>query len=609
MTAGWGKAPLGTVCKLFNGRAYKKQELLAAGPTPVLRVGNFFTNRNWYYSNLKLDQKNYCDNGDLLYAWSASFGPRIWDGGRVIYHYHIWKMEPDERRLNKRYLYYFLDWDKEQIKASQGAGATMIHVTKGAMEAREISLPPLEEQLRIVAVLDNAFAAIATATANAERNLANAEDLFASELDALVLEAQSRFQIGTLVDQCERVTVGHVGPMKDRYQSEGIPFLRSQNVRPFEISFDGMMFIDEQFDVELKKSRLRPGDVAVVRTGYPGTAAVIPSTLPTANCSDLVVIRPGRLLNPHFLAAFLNSNIGKRAVAGELVGAAQKHFNVGSAKKVLLPLPPLADQQNLVDRAMVFSLEARHLVELTRSRLRHLRDLKSALLRSAFAGELAVGKRAASVIQTSSDNDNDFSAPAFTANVLAFAYRRHVAHGNENTFGRVKAQKVLQLCESVGAVDLGRRPIKDAAGPNDFRHMLAAEEWAKANGFFEFEKRTSGGGYIFKPLARFDEMYSRALLTIRPVQEPLERSVALIVHMKTEQAELLATVHAAWNNLILDGAEISDAAIIYEARENWHPDKVRFSDSKFHEAIRAIRSKRIMPDGSAKRVVGQERLI
>ena len=85
------------VCEVINGRAYSQQELLSEGKYRVLRVGNFFSNDSWYYSDLELEDKYYCENGDLLYAWSASFGPHIWDEEKVIYHYHIWKMNCGER--------------------------------------------------------------------------------------------------------------------------------------------------------------------------------------------------------------------------------------------------------------------------------------------------------------------------------------------------------------------------------------------------------------------------------------------------------------------------------------------------------------------------------
>ena len=88
MNNGWQVKKLGDVCRLINGRAYSKPELLSDGKYRLLRVGNFFTNNHWYYSDMELEEDKYCDTGDLLYAWSASFGPRIWTGGKVIYHYH-----------------------------------------------------------------------------------------------------------------------------------------------------------------------------------------------------------------------------------------------------------------------------------------------------------------------------------------------------------------------------------------------------------------------------------------------------------------------------------------------------------------------------------------
>lgn len=80
---GWAERKLHDVCSLINGRAYKKDEILVSKKYPLLRVGNLFSNRDWYYSALELDDDKYCDQGDPLYAWSASFGPRIWEAARL----------------------------------------------------------------------------------------------------------------------------------------------------------------------------------------------------------------------------------------------------------------------------------------------------------------------------------------------------------------------------------------------------------------------------------------------------------------------------------------------------------------------------------------------
>ena len=85
----WIPCRLGDVITLINGRAYKKPEMLAEG-TPILRIQNLNGGENWLYSDLDLPEDKYCEKGDLLYAWSATFGPywSRWDH-KVIYHYHI----------------------------------------------------------------------------------------------------------------------------------------------------------------------------------------------------------------------------------------------------------------------------------------------------------------------------------------------------------------------------------------------------------------------------------------------------------------------------------------------------------------------------------------
>ena len=154
---GWARTRLCDLVRVLNGRAYSKQELLESG-TPVLRVGNLFTSDHWYYSDLDLEADKYVDTGDLLFAWSASFGPFIWEGGRVIFHYHIWKLDLfSHKDLNKRFLYTWLLEKTQEIKAS-GHGISMAHMTKERFEALELSLPPFEEQSRIVAKVDELMA-------------------------------------------------------------------------------------------------------------------------------------------------------------------------------------------------------------------------------------------------------------------------------------------------------------------------------------------------------------------------------------------------------------------------------------------------------------------
>ena len=144
----WVWVRMESILEFINGRAYKKSELLTSGKYPVLRVGNLFTNSTWYYSNLELDSNKYCHNGDLLYAWSASFGPTIWSGPDCIFHYRIWNVKHSEF-IDRTYLHWALLQDVLRVRQAT-TGSTMIHVSMEHMKPRFLPIPPLAEQRRIV---------------------------------------------------------------------------------------------------------------------------------------------------------------------------------------------------------------------------------------------------------------------------------------------------------------------------------------------------------------------------------------------------------------------------------------------------------------------------
>ncbi|EKF50742.1 restriction endonuclease subunit S [Lactococcus garvieae] len=148
-TEDWEQRELGESVKFINGRAYKQSELLDQGKYRVLRVGNFNTNDKWYYSDLELNEDKYANEGDLLYLWATAFGPKIWENERIIYHYHIWKVQINDYEIDKQYLYIWLENDKELIQKNTN-GSTMVHITKAFIEERIFQFPSdIEEQKQI----------------------------------------------------------------------------------------------------------------------------------------------------------------------------------------------------------------------------------------------------------------------------------------------------------------------------------------------------------------------------------------------------------------------------------------------------------------------------
>lgn len=330
--------------------------------------------------------------GDVLFTTEAPLGnvAQLDTDEKVVFAQRIIVMQPKREVLDSTFLKYMLLSNVMQEKIHEkGTGATVKGIKSQLLKKVKIYFPrSLSEQKQIVAILDEAFEGIDRAIANTEKNLANARELFESYLNAIFTQKGDGWVEKKLEDICKEITVGHVGSMASKYKDSGIPFLRSQNILPFRIKLDNVVFIDNEFHSILKKSQLRPGDLAIVRTGYPGTAAVIPDELEIVNCSDLVIVKPGDNINPHYLCLFFNSVFGKTLVGSRLVGAAQKHFNITTAKKVLIPFPCLTEQNCLVTKIDELAIETQRLEAIYRQKIAALNELKQSILQKAFTGEL-----------------------------------------------------------------------------------------------------------------------------------------------------------------------------------------------------------------------------
>ena len=376
---------------MINGRAYKKEELLREGPTPVLRVGNFFTSDKWYFSDLELEGDKYCDTGDLLYAWSASFGPRIWEGGRVIYHYHIWKLEPDDSIVDRRWLYYWLLWDTEQIKKAHGVGATMLHVTKGAMEQRQLHIPVLADQRQIVAILDETFDGIAKATANAERNLANARELFESSVNLLLQRDSLHWPSGPVQDMVGEVRTGPFGSLlhKSDYVVGGIPIVNPAHLIDGSIVADQSKTVSATTAQNLSSYKIQTGDIVIGRRGEMGRCAVVSDDENGWICgTGSFFIRPHVNVSPHFVAALLRSVKYRRQLESLAGGATMPNLSNSALGQMAIALPDYQTQKITVSDWSELKEQCWTAADAYRRKRSILSELKSSLLEKAFTGQL-----------------------------------------------------------------------------------------------------------------------------------------------------------------------------------------------------------------------------
>ncbi len=191
----------------------------------------------------------------------------------------------------------------------------------------------------------------------------------------------------------------------------------------------------------------------------------------------------------------------------------------------------------------------------------------------------------------------EISTTELHAGVIAMVIDAHEKQSKylEN-LNHVKCEKIAHLVEYHFGISLGRIPVKDAAGPDDFKRLKKVESRAKKANYFGIQKQNIGYTYqskfgMWKIIAKMETILEN---------EDLEKIRSLIqatLKMDKEQAEIFATLYAGWNNLLLEGKQPSDEEIVYESRENWSPEKLKLSRHKFFTALGWMRKKGYVPQG------------
>ena len=277
----------------------------------------------------------------------------------------------------------------EQIEKFKG-GVAQQNLSLAQVQGFTIPIPPLPEQQRIVGILDKAFDGIATAKANAEKNLQNARALFESHLQSVFTQRGEGWVDKPLGEICQRVSVGHVGPTSKFYcdPTDGVPFLRSQNVRPGKLNWEGVQYITREFHERLKKSQLRIGDLLFVRVGANrGDCCAVQEVVAELNCANIVFARPTQG-NAAYLERYCQSPPGREQLLGMTTGSAQGVINTSSVAELVVPLPPPSEQKMIVAKVDALAAEAQHLESIYQKKLAVLDNLKKSLLHQAFSGAL-----------------------------------------------------------------------------------------------------------------------------------------------------------------------------------------------------------------------------
>lgn len=403
MKAGWQVKKLGEVCGFQNGFAFKSNLFRETG-LPIVRISNIQGDELVTDKLVYFDPADYREDllkfkvmqDDLLIAMSGATTGKIGFNTTDIVFYlnqRVGKFEPG-KNLDKKFLYYFLSTKSEEsLRIS--AGSAQPNLSTEQIKNFEMPLPPLAEQQRIVTLLDEAFAGIDAAKANAEQNLSNARSLFDSYLAQVFVSPSFICVNRTLRDVTTKIGSGAtpIGGEKS-YKDKGISLIRSLNVYDQGFAKRGLAYIDEMQASKLSIVEVQPEDVLLNITGASvARCCMVPEdVLPARVNQHVSIIRPIKeILDSNYLRYLLISKPYKDKLlqTGEEGGSTRQAITKAQLQAFNIEYPKaLVDQQAIVTKLDALSAETKKLEAIYRQKIAALDELKQSLLHQAFNGEL-----------------------------------------------------------------------------------------------------------------------------------------------------------------------------------------------------------------------------
>lgn len=380
MNSEWVTTKLGEVCDMYQPKTISSKQMIPEGQYPVYGANGIIGRFNKF---------NHNEPQVLLTCRGATCGavnvslPNSWINGNAMV------VKAIDNSMDQRFLEYALKGGIDLSNAITGAAQPQI--TRQSLSQVKISYPKsLTEQRRIVAILDEAFAAIDKAKANTEQNLRNARELFESYLQGVF--EQGSWTERPLEHLCHLITKGSSPKWQGiKYVDRpGILFVTSENVGEGQMLLHERKYVEEKFNVKDKKSILQKGDVLTNIVGASIGRTAIYDSDDVANINQAVCLlrcKPNLITN-NFLMNLLNSPFFKKILHDNEVNTARANLSLGFFKKLDVPCPPIDEQEDIVRQLESFRNETQKLEAVYQKKLEYLDELKKSVLRKAFNGEL-----------------------------------------------------------------------------------------------------------------------------------------------------------------------------------------------------------------------------
>ena len=386
MKARWQTKKLGELCRIRTG----KKDVNQGNPEGKYP---FFTcaAEHTYSDSFSFDTEA------LLIAGNGNVGQVSYYNGKFEAYQRTYVIS-DFSDVQSRYLFLILDGKLTEAVSKQKLGNTMPYIKIGMLTDFLVPIPPLPEQHRIAAIIDEAFDGIATAKANAEKNLQNVRNLFLSGYATAF--AQS------LCDGYERLTVADMampikgamrtGPfgsqlLHSEFVDQGIAVLGIDNAVNNEFRWDKRRYITEEKYRQLSRYQVKPGDVLITIMGTCGRCAVVPDDIPVAiNTKHLccITLDPEKCSSGFLHGYFLYHPEAQQFLAARAQGSIMAGLNMGIISELPVLLPPLKQQHALVSKIATLRAETQRLESIYQQKLAALDELKQSLLHQAFSGNL-----------------------------------------------------------------------------------------------------------------------------------------------------------------------------------------------------------------------------
>ena len=362
----WGVRPLGEVLQVLNGYAFKSKQFSETEGTPLIRIRDLKAGLGTVVNFVgDYDPQYVVGDGDLLIGMDGEFRCHEWQGGKALLNQRVCKLTDFSDELLPRFLYYGINKYLKEIE-DRTAYTTVKHLSSKTIKSIDFPLPPLEEQQRIVAVLDEAFEGLARARAHARANLQNARELFESLRFVMLSEQKECWETHLLAD-CFRLKSGEN--------------LTAKTMVPGPFPVYGGNGIAGSHDAR----NLSGDNVIIGRVGaFCGNARYIDHDIWLTD-NAFKVVNYNFDFDHRFLAYLLNFK-NLRSFARQ---AAQPVISNSSLADLKLTFPASIElQAEVANKLSDAETELEDIKKKYETKIQDLDDLRQSLLQKAFAGEL-----------------------------------------------------------------------------------------------------------------------------------------------------------------------------------------------------------------------------